>query len=334
MYHRITLLIIVLLPISFISFSCKKEATPVTDETKATPQFKLLYVSSDLFLVNADGTATKKLTNGVSSSSPCWSPDAKKIALTASWSTASGTTRDLQVVNSDGTNMTTLSGLTTINEYNPQWSPDGSKIAFVFGSDLAVINAVGGGVVTLATDMGGSKISWSADSRRLAYSTSSNEIAVIGNDGTNKTVLTSNTAIDYNPSWSPDGSTIVFLSWRDGNKEVYVMKSDGSSQTNLTNNTSEDDEPSWSPDSKRLAFTSRRFGSKDIFVMNVDGTGLIRLTSSQLDEIQPSWHPSGSSIAYSDNSIWVVNADGTGNTKITSVTANCYVPLWSPVALE
>src|SRR5215210_6254134 len=39
--------------------------------------------------------------------------------------------------------------------------------------------------------------------------------------------LTHNTSSDYSPSWSADGSNIVFTSRRDGNAEVYKMDADG-----------------------------------------------------------------------------------------------------------
>ena len=38
------------------------------------------------------------------------------------------------------------------------------------------------------------------------------------------------------PAWSPDGRTIVFVSWRDGNGEVYAMDANGSGPRNLTQN--------------------------------------------------------------------------------------------------
>ena len=46
-------------------------------------------------------------------------------------------------------------------------------------------------------------------------------------DGSNQTRLTDNTALDLVPSWSPDGSKIIFMSTRDGNQEIYVMDADG-----------------------------------------------------------------------------------------------------------
>ena len=66
-------------------------------------------------------------------------------------------------------------------------------------------------------------------------------------DGSGQTRLTSNTADDYGPSWSPDGKRIAFYSTRDGNYEIYVMQADGSGQTRLTSNTADDNGPSWSP---------------------------------------------------------------------------------------
>ena len=42
------------------------------------------------------------------------------------------------------------------------------------------------------------------------------------------------------PSWSRDGRTIVFVSWRDGNGEVYAMDADGSGPRNLTQHPAKD----------------------------------------------------------------------------------------------
>jgi Tol biopolymer transport system component len=55
-------------------------------------------------------------------------------------------------------------------------------------------------------------------------------------DGTGQTRLTNNTAADESPSWSPDGTKILFNSSRDNpmSSALYIMNADGSNQTRLT----------------------------------------------------------------------------------------------------
>lgn len=55
-------------------------------------------------------------------------------------------------------------------------------------------------------------------------------------DGTSQVNIGNNPAVDIDPSWSSDGTKIVFQSNRDGFSEIYVMKADGSTQTRLTFN--------------------------------------------------------------------------------------------------
>ena len=79
---------------------------------------------------------------------------------------------------------------------------------------------------------------------RIAFASTGDgdwEIYVMNADGTGQTRLTVNTADDYSPAWSPDGSMIAFVSGRDGNLDIYVMNADGSGQTPLTNNSVHDE---------------------------------------------------------------------------------------------
>ena len=73
------------------------------------------------------------------------------------------------------------------------------------------------------------------------------EIYTMGTDGSSLTKLTSNSAHEYEPTWSPDGSQIAFLSERDGNSEIYVMNADGSNQRNISNSDGDDSFPAWKP---------------------------------------------------------------------------------------
>ena len=70
---------------------------------------------------------------------------------------------------------------------------------------------------------------------------------------------------DTLPAWSPDGSRIAFVSYRDRHGtfgEIYVMDADGENERNISNDPIADDTPPmWTIDG-RILFGSRR-GSGD-----------------------------------------------------------------------
>jgi Tol biopolymer transport system component len=126
------------------------------------------------------------------------------------------------------------------------------------------------------------------------------------------------------PAWSPDGRTIVFVSWRDGNGEVYAMDADGSGPRNLTQNPAKDVRPAWSPDGRRIAFVSQREGNGEVYVMDADGSGKRNLTRDRAgDDDYPTWSPDGRKLAFLrgrgsySSQLYVVNADGSGLRRLT-----------------
>lgn len=129
---------------------------------------------------------------------------------------------------------------------------------------------------------------------------------------------------DFAGDISPDGSKIVFYSYRDGNSEIYIMDGDGSNQTRLTDSPAREEFPIFSPDGSKIIFSSTRDSDKnqmDAYMMNPDGTGVQRLTQGDKFYAPRDWV--GNYIYYSNwwksedkSSIYSISANGSDNLPI------------------
>ena len=185
------------------------------------------------------------------------------------------------------------------------------------------------------------------------------EIYVMDIDGNKARNLTNNPDKDFQPSWSPNGKRIAFMSNRDGDfldegpnipaYEIYVIDADGDNLQNLTNNPNDDRFPSWSPDGKRIVFASwdgkfRNFVVDfEIYVIDADGDNLQNLTNNPNDDRFPSWSPDGKRIVFSSeraghfrgkvgitSEIYMMDADGGNQQRLTENRNNDFYPSWSP----
>ena len=254
-----------------------------------------------------------------------------------------GSTAEIYVMNSDGSNIKRLTN-NTINEDDPFPSPDGTKILFQSdqpgGSQIFVMNADGTGIVNLTNDpnIDNTDCNWSPDGTKIAFESNRSgdlEIWKMNADGSGLMQLTHAPLDDGSPTFSPDGSKIAFEAHRDGNGEIYVMNADGSNEINLTNNPAGDGDPSWSPTGNKIAFTTRRYGSNpQIVTMNPDGSGLTRPSNNTASDEVPTWSPDGTKIVFDSNrsgnfEVWVMNADGTNPVKLTNNAAFDGHPSWA-----
>jgi Tol biopolymer transport system component len=144
--------------------------------------------------------------------------------------------------------------------------------------------------------------------------------------------LTEHPALDYNATFSPDGTQIAFVSERDGNPELYTIQSDGSGLKRLTTEIALDDHPAWSPDGKRMAFASTRRPAETpgqawtaIYVMNADGSGVQRVSPAKASDYSPAWSPQENWIAFASGSgktsgadLYVMKPDGSGRRLVTT----------------
>jgi dipeptidyl aminopeptidase/acylaminoacyl peptidase len=263
-----------------------------------------------LLTIEPDGSQRTRIVDR--GEDPVWSPDGTKIAyVTPSTHGPS----QLVIVNADGTGATTPTG-TDDQEFEPSWSPDGTKIAFTshvprgqfVGFEIFVMNIDGTGRTQITDSradgvgFNASEPSWSPDGTRIAFTRTisqagnqplDEEIYVMNADGSNLVRLTHNPstfvlANDLGPSWSPDGSQIVFSSHRDGQFGVHVMNADGSGLRRLADAPA-GSWPVWSPDGTRIAYANP---FHDIFTIKLDGRDVRNLTStSGISELKPDWQP-------------------------------------------
>jgi subtilase family protein/WD40 repeat protein/hemolysin type calcium-binding protein len=209
------------------------------------------YSDGQVAVANADGSYPRRL--GVTqTSAPSFSPDGRRIA----YSRAIDGNLELGVVNADGSNPVRLTFSPEV-EVEPTWSPDGSKILFSSARGgtpgLFTINPDGTGETRL-TSFAAHEPEYSPDGSKIAYVAETvvglpagvrNDIYVMNANGTGSVNLTNgNPGPASSPTFSPDGSTLVFAS----NLDVWRIPVGGGPRRNLTGNAYYNEAPEFAPD--------------------------------------------------------------------------------------
>ncbi|MEX2125308.1 MAG: CehA/McbA family metallohydrolase [Woeseia sp.] len=233
---------------------------------------------------------------------PDWSPDGRRIVFTRYKSDA----MELQVLDVDSGNVIQLTHDGAVN-LEPRWSPDGSRIAFVSTSGTGRFH------VFLGTfEDGALKASPLVEEReseieRYYYSSFDHELS---------------------PSWSPDGSEILYVSNPEtpyGTGGIWRHPLDTAAEPVLVRSeeTSWRARPDWSPDGKRVIYASY-LGRQwhQLWALSVDGKAEpFPLTYGEFDIASPRWSPDGRKIAY------VANESGNTELRIQNAVGGKTVKL-------
>ncbi|MBI4872841.1 MAG: PD40 domain-containing protein [Candidatus Riflebacteria bacterium] len=222
---------------------------------------------------------------------PTVSPDGSRIAFLAfvekRW--------DLFLANSDGSDVRQLTR-DLVEVDNPSFSPTGREITFNSRRSgtwaIYSIGADGGGlrrIAAISGDCGRAPISPNGQSIAFASAGSSGRVAIwVGNaDGSNLRQLTdpSSGINDYDPSWSPDGTELLFSREPGYPCQIWLMRADGSGQHALTNRSAHPEQSysaSWSPDGGKIAMVNGERWYGWPAQMNRDGTGFRRCSSESM----------------------------------------------------
>ncbi|MGQ0644795.1 MAG: OmpL47-type beta-barrel domain-containing protein [Elusimicrobiota bacterium] len=203
-----------------------------------------------------------------------------------------------------------------------------------------------GGDFAPATFNGGREPAWSPASDKIAFVSDRGgqaDLYVVGAAGESASPavrLTSSTAAESRPDWSPDGNWVAFAAppaeEPAGRPDVWIVNVHDGRMARLTANPAADEHPSWSPDGGKIVFSRSESGLGNLWVLEVDTHTLTasetRLTFEDVGyNLEPAWSRDGSRIAYRrslyvDN-IFAVNADGSGARALTDSRKDS-LPSW------
>lgn len=177
------------------------------------------------------------------------------------------------------------------------------------------------------------------------------EIWVVDSDGTNELPITLTSEFEDWPSWSADGTRVMFvrstisggtivrseIAIRDVGRDARFL---APSEDQIVIRRDADPGnwapgfvPTWSPDGSLVAFTSDMDGTEQLYTIRVDGSGLTKLTTMGASG-RPAWSPDSSTIAFRedriDGCIWLVDAVGSEPRSISTGDCTDGPLAWSP----
>jgi Tol biopolymer transport system component len=263
---------------------------------------------------------------------------------------------DIHLVQADGKNDRALTSGPD-DDYEPAFSPDGRRVAFTRGTNgaLYVIDVDGGGLTRIASPASGvDAATWSPDGSSLAFD-GARGIYVVRASGHRLHRITRPPRgyLDFVPSWSPRGSTIVFTRGhfdsrgRDVAERLWAVKPNGRGAHPLLGGSGAlrfSQQADVAPNGRRVVFgASRPNGKGGIFQAKLDGSGVRRVLAAPRGGFLngPAYSPDGREVVVTEAhghdaragaSLVVVNLKTRAHRAILSVPQGMVSsPSWQPI---
>jgi Tol biopolymer transport system component len=304
--------------------------------------------ATQIFLVKSDGTGLRKLTTGPDSHSLfSWSPDGRRIAYSSE-----GSIMVAGVEGSSRRRVTTTHGLFA-------WSPKRDEIAFFVpgrcetgGRCKTTVKTVrpDGSHLRTLTSRGSatffkSGANWSPNGEKLAYPEQlvrkrvpvvdgPVDLVVVSRHG--KRHLIKSEGDEWDPEWSPDGRSILFIRQRSrAGVGLWRCSPTGRALRPVIRRVLGQAPATWSPDGRSIAFTGAltRTGGNHLYLVPAKGGSPREIVAEEASEFSPSWSPDGSLLAFSDfdGHVRAVRPDGSGDRAIVTLSNAQFFDLaWSP----
>ena len=282
---------------------------------------ELVYsMQGSLWRQGVDSDVARQLTAGPGYDfQPDWSADGKRVVFTRQH----GNALNLFVLNLETGRETALTQGDAVN-LEPRWSPDGSKLAFVSSKD-------GGYLGLYVADFSGGTLK--------------NTTALVAGEVTERDrYYYSQEDHAVNPSWSPDGDKIYYLSnpgvaWGSGDIWAVDVNDPDSRQKVLVEETTWAARPEMAHDGKRLMYSSYQGRQwHQLWLTTPDGLSPLPLTFGEYDLHGARWSPDDRHVVYTSNedgnlSLWLHTFVG-GARKEIKATERVYKVEMNTIAVQ
>lgn len=167
------------------------------------------------------------------------------------------------------------------------------------------------------------------------------EIYMMNTDGSGRVRLTNHPGDDFDPTWSPTGEHIAFVSERDhlGLYDIYLMDANGGNIRRAFGELDYRTAPAWSPDGEKIAYhTYSPVPDWAVYFSAIGGRTTERVSEAGIHPGGfPDWSPDGTEIAFTGGTqiewrIWIRNLQ-TGDKKLLLPKikgGDMRNPAWSP----
>jgi TolB protein len=137
--------------------------------------------------------------------------------------------------------------------------------------------------------------------KKQADGTKLHTLQIADADGFNPKVLLDSTEPLLSPAWSPDGSSLAYVSFEDKHSKVYIQDVSTGQRRLIAAHLGINSAPAFSPDGNSLALTLSKDGNPEIYIMNLADGRLRRITHNPAIDTEASWSPDGTRLAFTSD---------------------------------
>ena len=150
--------------------------------------------------------------------------------------------------------------------------------------------------------------------------------------------LTADRALVTGPSWSPDGTKLLYTTYyKSGFPDIYMIDLSSGRKKPIATFKGTNSGGDFSPNGRSIAMSLSGPGNAEIFVADSNGKNTRRLTTNKSLETSPTWSPDGRRLVFTSDArgkpqLYEIAANGGPMRRLpTNVSSYCSEPAWNPV---